>query len=183
MKVSLKDSLICALFVALMAVSSYIRIPIPGYGVPFTMQVLIVLASSMSQRPGYALATQCIFLVMGLTGIPVFGANSGIGAILSPTFGFLVGFVIAAPFIALIIQKSSGKLIHYLFAGSIGLCILYAFGVTYLWWYTNALSGKAISLGAAVVGGCLVFLPLDIIKLVLAAVIARRINKQRKLLI
>ena len=177
----LKENLICTLFIALMAVSSYIRIPIPGYGVPFTAQVLIVLAASMMQRPLYALATQGIFLLMGLTGIPVFGANSGIGAVLSPTFGFLVGFLAAAPVIALFVCKSSRKFYSYLIVGGIGICILYTFGVAYLWWYTNHIVGKAISIGTAVVSGCLIFLPLDVVKLFLASVIAMRVNKQTKL--
>lgn len=90
---------VCA---ALLCVSAFITIPIPFLPVPFTMQVLAVLLVALLLKPTHSLAAALIYTLLGIVGLPVFsGGKGGFGVILSPTGGFIIGFLFAAFFVSL----------------------------------------------------------------------------------
>ena len=81
-----------ALFVALMAVCSWITIPLPW--VPITMQVFGVFLALCTM--GGQKGTVCVFtyILLGAVGAPVFsGFRGGIGVLLGTTGGYIVGFI------------------------------------------------------------------------------------------
>ena len=85
-----------ALCTALMCVAAQITIPLP-IGVPFTLQVMMVILIALILKPLYALIAQSLYTLLGIIGLPVFaGGKSGVGTILAPTGGFIIGFIIAA---------------------------------------------------------------------------------------
>ena len=89
-KLSVADLLLCALFAALIAVGAFIRIPIPV--VPFTLQVLF------TSLAGYASGTlDGIGFRIGIywgrfSRRADFHQRGGIGYVLHPNFGYLIGF-------------------------------------------------------------------------------------------
>ena len=88
----------CGLFVALVVIGAYIKIMIPigPFAVTFSLQFLFSLMAGLLMGPkkgGIALA---VYLILGLIGLPVFAHGGGLGYILRPTFGFLIGFLGAA---------------------------------------------------------------------------------------
>lgn len=87
----IRRTLIIALFAALMAVGSYIRIPLPP--VPITLQTFFVYCAAL--MCGWKLATisTVVYLIIGIIGVPVFTTGGGIGALLGPTGGFLFALV------------------------------------------------------------------------------------------
>jgi len=83
-----------AAFIGLITLGSWISVPcIP---VPFTLQTLFVLlAGAVMKR--YAADPVSLYVILGVLGLPVFhNGVAGIGVLLGPTGGFLIGFVVAA---------------------------------------------------------------------------------------
>ena len=82
---------LCAMFVALIAVGAFITIHIPI--VPLSLQDMFVLLAAVLLGPKWGCLSVCIYLVMGLAGIPIFTQGGGIGYLLRPTFGYLLGYI------------------------------------------------------------------------------------------
>jgi biotin transport system substrate-specific component len=147
------------LFVAGMA---QVRISLPFTPVPITGQtfaILLVGASLGSRRGAASLA---LYILLGSLGLPFFaGGASGLSALLGPTGGYLVGFVVAAFLVGLMAARGldrnvPGALLAFL-AGEI---VIYLFGVAWLSVY--------LGIWPAIVAGFLPFLVGDAIKLVAA---------------
>ena len=167
-----------ALCTALICVAAQLAIPLP-IGVPFTLQVLMVMLTALILKPLYSVISMLLYVLLGVIGLPVFtGAKSGIGTILSPTGGFIIGFVLAAFLVSLLknvlAKKLGGKLtvVRYILVTVIvGIPVMYIPGIALYMAYTGA------DLLSAVVTLTSVFILLDIAKCVLASIIAVPLNK------
>jgi biotin transport system substrate-specific component len=104
--------------------------------VPITLQTLWVYLSGIVLGPLWAGFAFLLYLLAGVIGLPVFaGANAGLGVVLGPTGGFLVGFPLAAVTIGFVTHGFDGlnplgevpvpRLIAALVAGS---AVVYAAG-------------------------------------------------------
>ena len=81
---------LCALFAAMIAVGALIRIPIPL--VPFTLQFLFTTLAGLLLGAKQGTVAVAIYIVIGLAGLPVFSQGGGLGYVLQPTFGYIIGF-------------------------------------------------------------------------------------------
>lgn len=156
-----------AAFTGLIAVGSWISIPfIP---VPFTIQTLFVLLSGAVMRR-YAVLPTGLYLLMGLLGAPVFhGGSGGIGILLGPTGGYLLGFVPGAVVTgAFFERKERFARIPGIIAGD---GIIFLMGVLWLAFSTG------IALPAAVMIGVLPFIPGDIVKGYAVLLISQRLDR------
>lgn len=87
------------LFTAMTALMAKISVPVPGTPVPMTLQTAVVLCSGLALGPRLGLASQALYLLVGLAGIPVFAQpGAGPSYVFGASFGYLIGFVFA-PFI------------------------------------------------------------------------------------
>lgn len=115
-----------ALMCAFLAVMSQIVIPTP-WGIPFTMQVFGVALAGFIFEPLQSVISVFIYILLGIIGIPVFsGFRGGVSELISPTGGFLFGFLALAFFCSLA-QKSESlfcKIVCYI----IGFCLCHAVG-------------------------------------------------------
>lgn len=94
--------ILVALFAALIAVGAFIRVPVPL--VPFTMQTFFVVLAGMLLGKKLGAASALVYLAIGLIGIPVF-TQGGIGYVLKPSFGYLIGFIVAAFITGAIVRR------------------------------------------------------------------------------
>jgi len=96
--------------------------------------------------------------------LPVFaGGLSGIGVLIGPTGGYLVGFIVAAGIVGLLAERGwDRRLIWAALAMVVGNLVIYAFGVAWL----TVIVGD---LRTALVQGMLIFIIGDLIKIVVAA--------------
>lgn len=174
-KINTKDMTYSALFTALISVMSYFAIKLPISDVKFTGQSLAIMLAGCVLTPVQAALSLITFLVLGAIGIPVFSnGTSGLGIIAGPSGGFLFGFLLGAVIISLIKGKNN-SIIRFVVASVIGgMILVYIPGVI---WYAHS---AKISLSLAVAKGVIPFIPLDILKAVLAGVIGARINKSLK---
>lgn len=83
-----------ALMAALMAISAFIRIPLGP--IPLTLQSPLVLIAGYCLGPRQGALAMVLYIAVGLLGLPVFSSGGGPAYVLSPTFGYLLGFVAAA---------------------------------------------------------------------------------------
>ncbi len=94
-------------FAVLTGISAGFKIEIGP--VPVTMQTLIVLLSGVLLGAQKGAVSQITYLLAGLIGLPWFSRGGGIIYIMSPTFGYILGFVIAAYLAGLLLEKSWNK--------------------------------------------------------------------------
>ncbi|MCD8308645.1 MAG: biotin transporter BioY [Clostridia bacterium] len=173
-KLAAVDIAECALFAALMVVGAYIKIPFPL--VPLTFQTVICVLSGLMlgwKKAGIAMGVYCI---MGLIGIPVFASEpyGGFSYVLKPSFGYILGFILAAVCAGLV-RGSNTKvpLWRYFVAAAAAFIANYAVGIVYFIavWQLNGYEG----LGSAVVTYNLLYMPKDIVLCALAAVLAWKV--------
>jgi biotin transport system substrate-specific component len=112
-----------------------------------------------------------IYILMGIIGLPVFAKGAaGLGVVIGPMGGYLIGFIAAAFIVGLIVNKSSGTTARLIIAMSAGVLVIYMLGVTQLALISRLTPAQAILMGAAP------FILPDGIKAIVAAAIARRIG-------
>lgn len=116
---------------ALIALSSKVQLPVPP--VPFTMQSYVILVLSMAMGFRLATATLVLYLIEGAMGMPVFASGAGLGYMMGPTGGYLLGFLLAAMSVGYLADKGfDKKLSTAVIAMAIGTAILFAPGVLWL---------------------------------------------------
>ncbi len=166
-----------SLFAALTAVGAFIKIPIPY--VPFTLQTLMVMFAGLILGSRRGALSQVLYLVLGLMGLPIFAQGGGPAYILQPSFGFLLGFAPGALVIGKILEgEQTPSSTRILIALLLGQGVIYLFGLSYLYLNLNLILHKPISISSVFMVGFLVFLPGDISKTLIAALVAAPIRKR-----
>jgi biotin transport system substrate-specific component len=159
-----------AMMAAVTAVAAQIAVPI--FPVPFTLQVLAVVLSGLLLGSRYGALAQAIYLLVGAIGVPVFAEfRGGLGVVLGPTGGYLLSYPVAAAAAGLAAgaarSASRGRALTASFLwGCVGLAVIYAVGTGWLSVVTD------VPLAVAVAQGVLIFVPFDLIKVALAALVA-----------
>ncbi len=158
----LLDAVLVVVFSAFVALTAQVSLPL--LPVPLTLQTLGVLFTGAvlgSKRGTLALL---LYVAEGAIGLPVFaGGLSGIGVLIGPTGGYLVGFIVAAGIVGLLAERGwDRRLIWAALAMVVGNLVIYAFGVAWL----TVIVGD---LRTALIQGMLIFIIGDLIKIVVAA--------------
>lgn len=171
------DFIYAAFFTALIALLGILSIPLPISPVPITgLNLGIMLAGSIltARQAFFSVLT---LILLGAAGVPVFsGMAGGIGVLLGPRGGYYWGFLAGAVLIARL-RNGSNSFWRLLLANIAGGAVMaYLFGVPWLSLITGMSMGKAVAVGA------LPFIPGDIFKAVIAALIGIQINKRRQFL-
>jgi biotin transport system substrate-specific component len=164
-----------ALFAAFIAAGAFISIPLPFSPVPVVMQNLFSLLAGLVLGPFLGGGAVGLYLLAGLTGAPVFaGASGGIARLLGPTGGFLAGYLLSALCTGLICgQPRRGAdlpLWRLILAVTAGFLVIYAPGLLRLRFALG-------SWGKALTAGFIPFIAGDVLKGVLAVLIAPRLRR------
>ena len=169
MRKSAKELCEIAVFVALLAVSAWISIPVGA--VPITLQTLVVALAGLILGAERGMLAVFFYLAMGFCGIPVFaGFKSGVAMLVMPTGGFLFGLPMFA-FLVGMGGKFKSKAMK-ISLSALGLFLCYLFGLI---WFERT---SGIGVWQAVLACIVPFILPDIIKLVTAYIIAEKIKKQ-----
>ena len=147
-----RNLILVAMFAALTAVGAFIKIPLPF--VPFTLQFLFCGLAGIILGAKLGALSQILYVSMGLMGLPVFTQGGGINYIFQPTFGYLLGFIVAAYAIGK--MREHVKEMTYFKTAIIfflGLLLIYLLGVPYLYFISNIYLGKAMSAYSALFYG------------------------------
>ena len=154
--------------IVLLSVSS--KVSIPFYPVPMTLQTFVVyfIAASMGMVGFFSTLA---YVLLGLAGLPIFAAGGGIGYVISPTFGYLYGMIIASFIITYLSRNSFNKSLVKL---SISIClgglVTFICGITHLSGFIGF--EKAINVGLYP------FIYSELLKIILAILIVNLLIKK-----
>ena len=143
-----KSITMMALFAAILCISAYISIP-------------------LSQ----SFITILVWMALGAIGLPVFiGGGSGIGYLTNIFGGYTFSFLVIAIVLPLIRGKKYNRIL-YTVAAIVGVVLIDIIGM--LFWKVNA----GLSWKVAFLSGFVAFIPLDLVKAVIAAQIIPAFRK------
>ena len=163
-----------AFMTALIAVGAFIKIPMPL--IPFTLQTFFVMLAGIVLGAEYGALSVILYILLGLAGLPIFTTGGGIMYVVHPTFGYMLGFIAAAFIIGKLRTKKNLCTYKCLFfACLLGTLTIYAFGISYLWAIKTFYLKSGVSAYTLFVLSFLIFLPADILKCALAALIGRKL--------
>ena len=176
-----RDLTVCGLFTALTAVGAFIKIVIPvgADTMNFTLQWFFVLLAGLLLGSKRAFLSVSTYLLIGLMGIPVFARGGGPAYLLRPTFGFLLGFALAAYAMGKICEwMHSSKPGTWIFAATVGYVIYYGMGILYFYFITHwiVVTPNTVGWGAIFAVYCLPTMFPDGVLCVLAIMVAGRLR-------
>lgn len=153
-----------AMFAAILCISAYISIPLPLPSAPhITMLNFVILLIALLFSSGESFLIILVWLILGILGLPVFiGGGSGIGYLMTPYGGYTLVF----PLIGLLLPILRGKSYHrirYTISAVVGALLIDLIGMFWL------MAASHYSLRTGLLTGFLPFLPLDLLKSVIAA--------------
>ncbi|KOY81723.1 biotin transporter BioY [Lysinibacillus macroides] len=163
-------------------ITSFVPFLVVG-GVPITLQTFFAILAGLilGSRKGALACT--VYMCIGLAGAPVFALFSGgFSKILSPTFGFIVSYILVA-FIAGLIVERSGTKVSYIVAALVAFVINYLFGTNWMYFaykiWASAPEGFTYKLAWL---WMVPPLPKDIILSIFAGIFAHRLQKTLKII-
>lgn len=172
MNLKTQNIIICGLFASITAVLSQISIPLPFTIVPLTMQIFSVALTGLILGSKKGLISIIIYLLLGAIGVPVFAQMSGgLGILMGPTGGFLLGCPLMAFVVGYVSERSSSKL-YILLSMVLGLSVVYITGTIMFSVVTKSTIQESILACVAP------FVVVDLIKLFLATSIEISISKR-----
>lgn len=169
---------------AIVGLAAQVRIYTPFSPVPITGQTLGVLLAGAVMGRGWGGISLSIYVLAGLAGIPWFVPDAGmpifsaggIGHLLGPTGGYLIGFILAAFFVGSCFEQAQAsrlinRLAIMLFAS---LVVIYLPGLVWLGVWLNTFGGTHAGVPEVVAMGAVPFVLGDVLKSVIAAFVAAR---------
>ncbi len=170
-----KTRAMCALslFTALICVGAFIKIP---FVIPITLQLLFTNTAALTLGKKGALSV-LIYFFLGMLGLPVFSSGGGIISIVSPTFGFNIGFLIGAFFAGMIAEKKHSVQALAL-ASAVNMFFVYLCGGVYFHIIQNIYLSRTTSLFYTLYVCVIPFVIPDIIKCMIGIVLAQKIKNR-----
>ena len=161
------------LFVTVLtAIAAQISVPLPFTPVPFTFQPMVVLVGAAALGSRLGMASQILYLALGIAGLPVFAASpllpQGAARLIGPTGGYLMSYPLAAFVAGSLAERGfDRRYLTAVLAMVCGLAVVFAGG---LLWLTIA-SRPAGGFSAALAAGFLPFIVPDLLKILVAAAV------------
>ncbi|WP_299087930.1 biotin transporter BioY [uncultured Microbacterium sp.] len=157
-----------ATFVAALA-----QVEVPLWPVPITGQTLavVVVGAALGARRGAAALVT--YLLAGLAGLPVFAGFTGtIAAVAKPSFGFVLGFIVAAFVAGWFAERAWDRKPLLAFVGFVAAsAIPFVFGIPYMAFILNVVGGGSFGISEILAFGLWPFVVGGLIKAAIAAVL------------
>lgn len=184
-----RSVVMCGLSIALMAVSAWVTIPLGP--VPFTLQILAISFVLFALKPSQALMALGCYILLGALGLPVFSSfRGGLGALMGPTGGFIIGMFVGACValgVAHVVRNTkvfssektvsffgakirSGFLMRNVLIGVLFLLVVYLIGWFQLMMVSNLAPEVAFAVGVAP------FVLIDTVKIIGAILLAQAVG-------
>ncbi len=167
-----------ALFCTLICVGSFIKIPMPNL-MPITLQTFFVLLTGLMLPVKASVLATITYMALGLIGLPVFSGGGGLGYILMPNFGFVIGFIVATVIMSVISQNTKKTTFFTnLCISLLGITIIYIIGILYFAFITNIYNKNDYSAIWFIQTILLPFLPKEILCLIMSSIIAKKLHNK-----
>lgn len=149
-----------ALMTAVICILAPLSIPIGPVPISFTALAIYLSLYLLGWKLG---TVSClIYILLGAVGLPVFsGFSGGIGKLLGPTGGYIIGFLPMAVLAGAVMERYHNRFIQFS-AMTAGMALCYVFGT--IWFCIVMKTTVAAALSACVIP----FIPGDMIKIMIA---------------
>lgn len=157
-----------AIITAITCIMAPMSIPVGSVPISFTNLVIYLSLYLVGWK--LSVLSVSIYILIGLIGLPVFsGFTGGVGKLVGPTGGYIVGFIPMAILAGLVIEKCSKRTVQFL-GLVLGTALCYILGTVWYCYETEAALGAAL-------GMCVLpFVPVDLIKIVMVMLMAQPIK-------
>jgi biotin transport system substrate-specific component len=157
----------------LTAAAAQVSIPLPFTPVPLTLQPMIVLLGGAALGSRLGMASQVLYLLAGLAGLPVFAASpalpQGVLRVLGPTGGYLMAYPLAAFVTGWLAERGfDRRYLTSVVAMVAGLSIIFTCGIVWLAWFAVPVPAgvqRALQLGLYP------FVGADLVKVLIASAV------------
>lgn len=185
------DLLLALTFATVTGLSAQVAIHTPWSPVPFTLQVLAVLASGIVLGYRWGTASQLLYVLLGVVAIPWFapsagqaafstgglssGALSGLSVISSPVGGYILAFPIAALVVGFVSDRylEGRSVFSQVGVSLVGVGIIYALGALVFWFVLR------LPFPVVLTEAVLLFIPVDLAKAIVAGGIGTVVTAKR----
>jgi biotin transport system substrate-specific component len=144
-----RDAVLVTAAALLTAALAQLSVPVPGSPVPITGQTFAVLLTAAALGPMRGAAGQGMYFLLGLVGLPVYSEGaSGVEAAFGGSFGYLVGFIVAAFLVGVLARIGLDRTpVGVLIAFAVGTLVIYALGVSWLMVHLDLPLRTAVEVG------------------------------------
>lgn len=165
---------ICAIFVALITICSWISIPT---AVPFTMQTFAMFLCAGLLGTKRSISSIICWILIGVIGIPVFaGFQSGPSVLWGPLGGYILGFIALALIVGVASDKLGRTYPVLIISMVAGLAICYLFGTLWFVYFYGQATGP-IGFTAALSTCVIPFVIPDLAKLAVAVILVKKLER------
>lgn len=161
---------ITAVMAAVTCVLAPMSIPIGPVPISFTNLAIYLSLYLLGRKNGTV--SYVVYMLIGLMGLPVFsGFSGGVGKLLGPTGGYIIGFIPMAMIAGLAIDKTNNCILQFV-AMAAGTIVAYAFGTA---WFCVIMESDVVS---ALTVCVFPFIPGDIAKIIIANMLGPILRKR-----
>lgn len=172
---STRQMTLAALMTAVLCIVAPLSLPLPFSPVPISFATFILYLDAYVLGSKLGTISCILYLLLGFAGLPVFsGFSGGIGRLLGPTGGYMIGYVFLIFISGFMIEISNRKKLYAALGLIIGTAITYAFGTAWL----AAQMDLTFMQGLAV--GVLPYLPGDTVKIIASIIIGPILKSKLK---
>lgn len=174
-KSNISEMTMIALMAALECILGPLALPIPISPVPISLTNLAVYFAVYTLGKNKGTISVFIYLMIGLTGLPVFsGFTGGLTKLVGPTGGYLLGFLFTAYISGIFIDSSNKRCMHFI-GMLLGTMVCYMFGTVWL------MLQMQMSFYAALSVGVFPFIVADLIKIFVITILGKTIHKRLRM--
>ena len=122
-----------AMFAALMTIGANISSFLIVGGVPITLQTFFAILAGILLGSRTGATAMLVYAFIGLAGLPVFAKFSGgMDTLISPTFGFILSYILVAYIVGEIVRKFPTRK-GFVLAALVGTAINYLIGTNWMY--------------------------------------------------
>ena len=169
-KIRTKQMVLIALMTAVTCVLGPLSIPLPFSPVPISLTNFAIFLAIFVLGMKNGTISFIIYLLLGAVGVPVFSSfRGGLQVLAGPTGGYLIGFIFLALIMGFALDHFDRKLVPTIIGMIIGMAVCYAFGTV---WLAKLLS---LSFKEGLMMGVIPYLPGDVAKIIIAAIVGPKL--------
>lgn len=175
LQINTKQMALISLMTAIICILAPFSIVLPISPVPISLGTLAIyfVLTVLGMKRG--LISIALYLLLGLIGLPVFsGFMGGVGKLLGPTGGYLIGYLFMAFICGFFADRWHNHILINILGMILGTIVCYLFGTLWLAYQTN------LTFISALATAVLPFIPGDIIKIAVATTIGYQVRKRLK---
>ena len=171
-KLNTKNLVIISLLSSILCILSPFTINISI--IPFSISTLLIMIYAIVFDIHVSFFSVLIYIILGVVGLPVFsGGTGGVQKILSPSGGFIIGYIFLCLIIAVLYNDKYNFFIKYLIL-LLANIIMYFIGCVHFMYMTNS------NIKTAIITCVIPFIVTDNIKIILAIFMSHRIQQRIK---